>query len=145
MASSKMLTRDVKRRVKVIQNKLEDLQKMGIPCAFVYLTNWTGGLYISGDDRITTEIKDSASTILKRLQDIDETDDLHSSKFCLPRLPNKLDSLNSKTVVSMLVGLAKDLKFNWKGDIPPWWPESVPFQHPRDGAPETFKGEQNYV
>lgn len=75
MASSKMLTRDVKRRVKVIQNKLEDLQKMGIPCAFVYLTNWTGGLYISGDDRITSEIKDSASAILKRLQDNDETDD----------------------------------------------------------------------
>ena len=145
MASSKMLTRDVKRRVKVIQNKLEDLQNMGIPCAFVYLTNWTGSLYISGDDRITTEIKNSASTILKRLQDIDETDDLHSSKFCLPRLPSKLDSLNSKTVASMLVGLAKDLKFNWKVDIPLWWPESVPFQHPREGAPETFKGKQNYV
>jgi len=135
----------VKRRVNVIESKIEDLQRMGIPCEFVYLTNWTGGLYISGDDRVTTEIKDSASTIIKKLQDVDETDDLHPSKFCLPHLPNKLDLLNSKTVASMLVGLAKDLKFNWKGDIPQWWPESVPFQHPRDGAPETFKGKQNCV
>ena len=30
-------------------------------------------------------------------------------------LPNKLGSLNNKIVVSMLVGLAKDIKVDWKG------------------------------
>lgn len=145
MASSKMLTRDVKRRVKVIQSKIEDLQNMGIPSAFVYLTNWTGGLYVSGDERIPKEIKLSADTILKNLQGDEEKGDLCCSNFCLPRLPNKLELLNNKTIASMLVGLGKDLKINWKGDAPLWWPESVPFQHPREAAPETFKGKSKHV
>ena len=117
-----MLTCDVKRRVKVIQSKVEDLQNMGIPSGFVYLSNWTGGPYVSGDERIAKEIKLSADTILKNLQG-----DLCCSNFCLPRLPNKLELLNNKTIASMLVGLGKDLKIDWKGDAPLWWPESVPF------------------
>jgi len=82
---------------------------VGIPCAFVYVTNWTGGLYITGDERIVTEIKDSSGTILKRLQNSNDTGDLHSSKFCLPRLPNKLDLLNSKAVANTRW---QDLKFS---------------------------------
>ena len=39
----------------------------------------------------------------------------------------------------MLVGVDKDLKIQWKGELPKRWPDSVPFQHPRDTAPEDFK------
>jgi len=65
MASSKMLASDEKRRVKAIQKMIKDIQNMGIPCAFVYLTKWTVGLYIGGDDRITAEIKDSVGYFKK--------------------------------------------------------------------------------
>lgn len=47
--------------------------------------------------------------------------------------------LNNKTVTNMLVGVDKDLKIQWKGELPKRWPDSVPFQHPRDTAPEDFK------
>ena len=62
-----MLNWDVNRRIGVIQNKLSDLQKMGIPCAFVYVTTWTGGLYVSGDERIAEQLKLSSKPILDAL------------------------------------------------------------------------------
>lgn len=139
MASYKMLNRDVNRRITVIQNKLSDLQKMGIPSAFVYVTTWTGGLYVSGDERVAKEIKLSSKSILDALDCNTKTGELMRN-FCLPRLPAKLALLNSKTVTNMLVGVGKDLKIQWKGEPPEWWPDSVPFQHPRDAAPENFKG-----
>jgi len=136
-----MLTRDVNRRIKVIQSKISDLQKMGIPAAFVYVTTWTGALYVSGDERIAEQLKLSSQPILDALQNKREKLGELTRNFCLPRLPGKLDLLNNKTVVSMLVGVGKDLKIQWKGDPPEWWwPDQVPFQHPRDTAPEKFKG-----
>lgn len=30
---------------------------MGVPCVFAYATNWTGGLYVYGDERMTKGIE----------------------------------------------------------------------------------------
>ena len=98
----------------MIQNKLSDLQKMGIPSAFVYVTTWTSGLYVSGDERIAKEIKLSSKSILDALDCNTKTGELMQN-FCLPRLPAKLVLLSSKTVTNMLVGEGKDLKIHWKG------------------------------
>lgn len=132
-----MLTRDINRRVNVIQNKIKDLQEMGVPCVFAYATTWTGGLYVCGDERMTREVKASSNKILDNLK-VEEV--RQGSNFCLPHLPEKLSKLNSKTVTAMLVGIGKDLKIDWKGEKPSWWPELVPFQHPRNPAPDELKG-----
>ena len=137
-----MLKRDVNRRVNVIQKKLSDLQKMGIPSAFVYVTSWTGGLYVTGDERIAEQLKLRSQPILDTLGCKSHKTGSGSGElvrnFCLPRLPAKMALLNNKTVTNMLVGVGKDLKIDWKGGPPEWWPDSVPFQHPRDAAPEIF-------
>ena len=52
MASNKMLSRDMKRRVNVI--KIENLQKMGVPSGCFLLiqsAGWTGGLLCKRLDR----------------------------------------------------------------------------------------------
>ena len=122
----------------MIQNKLGDLQKMGIPCAFVYVTTWTGVLYVSGDERIAEQLHLQSKPILDALDCKRAKTGEFIRNFCLPRLPTKI-------VANMLVGVGKDLKIQWKGDPPEWWPDSVPFQHPRDTAPDIFKGELLYT
>ena len=83
MASNNMLTRDIKQRVGVIEKKIENLQRWGVPCAFVYATCWTGDLYVCGDKRITDQIKSSASKFLETLEDTSEEDTkVLESKFC---------------------------------------------------------------
>ena len=146
MASNNMLTRDIKRRVGVIEKKIKDLQRWGVPCAFVYATCWTGGLYVCGDKRITDQIKSSASKFLETLEDTsEENTKVLETKFCLPYLPGKLSELNGKTICSMLVGLGKDLKFSWKDNPPAWWPSNVPYRHPRSSVPDSARGKCNKV
>jgi len=38
--------------------------------------------------------------------------------------------------------MIKDLNLQWKEDkdIPDWWPESIPYQLPREPPPNGFKG-----
>lgn len=144
MASNNMLSRDIKRRVGVIEKKIEDLQRYGVPCAFVYATCWTGGLYVCGDKRITDQIKSSASRFLETLEDSPEEDTkVLESKFYLPYLPGKLSELNGKTICSMLIGLGKDLKISWKDNPPAWWPSTVPYRHPRSSVPDGIRGKCN--
>ena len=95
-------------------------------------------LYVSGDEWIAEQLKLSSKPILDALNC--KTGEFIRN-FCLPRVPAKIDLLNSKTVANMLVGVGKDLKIQWKGDPLEWWPNSVLFQHPRDTAPDIFKGE----
>ena len=66
MASkSKMISRDSKRRVDVITKKIGDLEKYGIPSLFVYATPWTGGLYVVGDKRMASIVKDRKQEFLE--------------------------------------------------------------------------------
>ena len=36
---------------------------MGVPAAFIYITPWTGGIYMTGDSRITSVVNDTSSLI----------------------------------------------------------------------------------
>ena len=141
-SKKKMLSRDVRRRLQVIENKIQDLHHMGVPCVFVYATTWTGGLYLIGDEKMANPIKANSGAILGQLKEapLPDTAAPLASNFCLPRLPAKLPTLNNKTLTSMLVGLGKDLQIKWKREPPVWWPEEIHFQHPRNAAPEQFKG-----
>lgn len=58
----------VKRRVGVIQKKIKDLQKMGVPCIAI-CTSWTRGLYLTGDERMARVQKVSSETLVKNLQE----------------------------------------------------------------------------
>ena len=95
---------------------------MGIPCAFIYVSTWTGGLYVYGDERIAEQLQLSSKPILDALNCKKTKTGEFIQNFCLPRLPAKIDLLNSKTIANMLVGMGKDLKIQWKGDPPGWWP-----------------------
>ena len=83
---------------------------MGIPCAFIYVSTWTGGLYVYGDERIAEQLQLSSKPILDALNCKKTKTGEFIQNFCLPRLPAKMDLLNSKTIANMLVGMGKDLK-----------------------------------
>ncbi len=129
----------------MIKKKVQDLQEMGVPCSFCYCTPWTGGLYITGDQRIGREVKAITNRILRSLEEREENDEEEGERdkpmavFQLPRLKVPLRELNQRTLVSMLIGIAKDSRLRWDGDQPRWWPDGIPFVHPRE-PPVHFKG-----
>ena len=54
------------------------------------------------------------------------------TELCLPKLPAKLDKLNCHTLRSILVAIAKDLKVDWSGETPYYWPSVIPFVNPEN-------------
>ncbi len=115
-----MLSSGVRRRLLVIENKIQDLQHMGVPCMFVYATTWTGGLYFIGGEKMANPIKANSGAVLGQLKEAQLTDTAAppASNFCcLPQLPAKLPMLNNNILASMLVGLGKDLQVQWRGDL----------------------------
>lgn len=64
---SNTTARDIKRRLEVITTKMEDLKKLGVPCAFVHVSYWSGGLLVNGDPKITGIIQGQAQEILDEL------------------------------------------------------------------------------
>ena len=73
-----------------------------------------------------------------------EGDVKQAEGLSLPKLPAPLHELNVRTLQSMIVGIAKDLKIDWNGKKTEYWPEEIPFINPRVPPPE-FKGNTNYV
>ena len=51
------------------------------------------------------------------------------SMFQLLSLQVPLDKLNQRTLVSMLIEIAKDINLKWGGEAPKWWPKGIPFVH----------------
>ena len=41
-----------------------------------------------------------------------------------------LVDLNARTLQSVLTSITKDLGVDWKGDVPSWWPQEIPFRKP---------------
>ena len=52
-SKEKMFSRDVQHRVDVISKKTKEMGEMGVPAVFLYIAPWTGGIYTTGDGRIT--------------------------------------------------------------------------------------------
>ena len=123
--------RDIKRRLDVIRAKMEDLNKLGVPCSFCHLSHWSQGLFVIGDPRITAVIQGHAEEILHRLDSTSDEELQPTKKLHLPPLPGPLYHLNYRTLQSVLVDVARDLGMDWNGDVPEWWPSTVPFCNPR--------------
>ena len=144
-SKEKMVSRDVHRRVEVISKKTKEMGDMGVPAAFIYITPWTGGIYMTGDSRITSVLNGTSvvENLLHCLSNESEGGEDEEEKqvtgLCLPKLPAKLDNLNSRTLQSMLIAIAKDMKIDWRGVPPPYWPADIPFVNPRAKPPE-YKG-----
>ena len=166
-SSSQMLkshdcrARDIKRRLDVIQKKMTDLQELGVPCAFCYVSRNTGSLFTSGTQRMTAIIQQSRDEILDNLssaetdavvvaQTGESTDNQMDSMppsccdktvvhMVLPPLSQPLADLSLHELHSLIVGIIKDLGIKWSDDKPPFWPADIPFQYPRT-APDGFQG-----
>ena len=46
--------------------------EMGVPAVFLYIAPWTGGVYTTGDSRITNVIQDVLEKILQTQQQIQD-------------------------------------------------------------------------
>ena len=108
----------------------------GVPAAFIYTAPRTGGIYMTGDSRISSVLNETSvvEDLLCRLSKESESGRCEEANqvigLCLPKLPAKLDNLNSRTLQSMLIAIAKDMKIDWSGEPPQHWPANVPFVNP---------------
>ena len=136
-------SRDVRRRVDVIQKKIADLQDLGVPCAFTYTSaRNTGSIFTVGDSRVTDVIERHKNEILKNLMENEVGEGSHSTNeihMILPPLPAPLEELNRTSLQSLITGILKDLGLRWTDPQPNWWPPEVPFVAPRS-SPENFSG-----
>ena len=155
-SSSQMLkshdcrARDIKRRLDVIQKKMTDLQELGVPCAFCYVSRNTGSLFTSGTEGMTKIIEKSRDAILDNLSEPALTQsgegqsdipcsDKRVIRMVLPLLPQPLADLSLHELRSSIVGIIKDLGIKWSDNKPPFWPAAIPFQYPQT-APDGFQG-----
>lgn len=141
-------SRDIRRRVDVIQKKIADLQDLGVPCAFTYTSaRNTGSIFTVGDSRVTDVIERHKNEILKNLMDNEAGEGSHSTNeihMILPPLPAPLEELNRTSLQSLITGILKDLGLRWTDPQPNWWPPEVPFVAPRS-SPENFSGWYNII
>ena len=113
---------------------------MGVPAAFCYIAPWSGGVFMTGDKRMTDSFCDQVEEILQSLNSDDgKPQPEHNVGLCLPKLPAPLETLNGRTLQSILIAIAKDLKLSWGGEKPVFWPEDLPFCNPHT-VPEKFRG-----
>ena len=110
---------------------MKDLKKLGVRCAFVHISHWSGGLYVAGDPKIMGFIQGQAQEILDELNSCDENQEdaetVHDSNISFPSLPAPLQELNRRTLECVLCKIAKDLKVNWGGDPPSGGPTTLCF------------------
>ena len=147
MKSHDCRARDIKRRLEVIQKKMADLQELGVPCAFSYISvRNTGALFTMGNKAMTKVIEESRDLILEKLAETQMvsyqkgiSSDGREIHMILPPLPRPLNELNLHDLRGLVVGIIKDLGMKWSDQKPPFWPQSIPFQYPRT-APEGFQG-----
>ena len=132
-----MISRDCRRQIDLILKKIKELEDKGVPAAFCYIAQWSGGVFMAGDSRITDSFRSKVEDILKKLNDKLEPD--HHVGLCLPNLPAHLEMLNGRTLQSVIVAIVKDLKISWDGEKPVFWAVKISFRNPHT-VPEGFKG-----
>lgn len=126
---------------------MADLQELGVPCAFSYISvRNTGALFTMGNKAMTKVIEESRDLILEKLSETQTvsyqqgiSSDGREIHMILPPLPRPLNELNLHDLRGLVVGIIKDLGMKWSDQKPPFWPQSIPFQYPRT-APEGFQG-----
>ena len=85
----------------------------------------TGEIYTTGDSRISSVIQDVLEKILRSVSNTAADSGSSIIGLYLPKLPAKLDELNCRTLQSILVAIAKDLKIDWSGEKPHYWPSEI--------------------
>ena len=132
-------SRDIHRRLEVIQKKITDLQDLGVPCAFCYVSvRNTGSLFAMGDHAITQVIEDCSDAILQRVsnssihQQSIAADDHKNSEMhvVLPPLSGSIEELGFHELRTLILGILKNLQLKWTDPRPSFWPIEVPFQNP---------------
>ena len=96
-------------------------------CQLCFLAPWTGGVYTTGDSRITNVIQDVLEKILQSVSNTAADPGSPITGLCLPKLPAKLDELNC-THYNQYWWL---LQMIWSGEKPHYWPSEIPFVNPR--------------
>lgn len=132
-------SRDIRRRLEVIQKKMTDLQELGVPCAFCYASvRNTGSLFAMGDSAITQVIEGCSDEILQQLSKNYSHQSAPISlqrngeiRVVLPPLSGPIDELGFIELRALVVGIVKDLQLRWTDPRPSFWPSDVPFQNPR--------------
>ena len=134
--------RDVKRKLAQIRKYVEQLAELDMPVGVAYGSRKTGGLCVFGDQRITGVISKHAMEIIESKEWFSTTTgSTVPDTLSLPKLPKPWSKINAPTVKAILVGVVKDLGLPWEEDCrPEWWPEDVPFQHPRKGSSDVIRG-----
>ena len=147
-------SRDIKRRLEVIQKKMADLQELGVPCAFCYISiRNSGTLFTMGNSAITQVIEHSRDVIFQQLSKNQNgtSSDQESPQWerkeihmLLPPLPAPLEDLSLQDLRGLVVGIIKDLGLKWSDPKPLFWPQEIPFQYPRN-APDGFQGNKIFI
>ena len=141
-------SRDIKRRLEVIQKKMADLEELGVPCGFCYASiRNSGTLFTMGHPAITQPIEKSRHLILDHLSKwSDKGDELAGTgerrkkvHVLLPPLTRPLGELSLSELRGLIIGIVKDLGLKWSDPRPSFWPEEIPFQYPRT-TPDGYQG-----
>ena len=101
----------------------------------------TGGLCVFGDQRITQVISKHSTEIIESKEWFSNTTgSTIPDTLSLPKLPKPWSRINAPTVKAILVGVVKDLGLPWDENCQPeWWPEDVPFRHPRKAPSDIIR------
>lgn len=148
LRSHECRSRDIKRRIEVIQKKMADLEELGVPCGFCYASiRNSGTLFTMGHPAITQPIERSRHVILNHLSNWSEKGEeagmLSERKkkvhVLLPPLVRPLGELSISELRGLIIGIVKDLGLKWSDPRPSFWPEEIPFQYPRS-TPDGYQG-----
>ena len=132
------------RKLGIIQKKTAELKELGVSVAVFYSLRKINGIQYFGDRRYTDVVEKHKDEILLNpawYNDSDDEDDsvIRQPKLLLPPLPCKLEYMNGITLRSAIAGLIKDLGFSWSSQKPCWWPDEIPYRHPKL-PPDNYQG-----
>ena len=144
-------SRDVKRKLGIIQKKTAELKELGVSVAVFYSSRKINGIQYFGDRRYTDVVDKHKDEILLNpawYNDNDSDDDeddgaIGQPKLLLPPLPCKLEHMNGITLRSAIAGLIKDLGLSWSSPKPCWWPAEIPYRHPKL-PPDNYQGKYEH-
>ena len=102
-------SRDIKRKLEVIQKKCFELNELNVPIGVVYSIQKSNGITVLGDPRITV-IERHEEEILQSPEWLDGEDYSYKSAVILAPLPS---SLNGTTMKGIIRGILKQLNLKW--------------------------------
>ena len=78
-------------------------------------------------EKVRISVKNRLMSKISSYENDDKLEPDHHVGLCLPKLPAHLETLNGRTLQSVIIAITKDLKISWDGEKPVFWPEKIPF------------------